>query len=1003
VTEPEATLEGESHDGRPRPNATDEPLARGSTVGRYTVLEKIGSGGMGVVYAAFDPQLDRKVALKVMHPRSAGTDHSRGSRQRLLREAQAMAKLSHPNVITVHDVGTFGQRVFVAMEFIEGCTLRAWLTSQTREWSDVVDAFVEAGRGLAAAHAAGLVHRDFKPDNVLMGMTGGGGGQTDGRVIVMDFGLARQASARAAKTVRDPERSQDSRPANDELSLTRTGALLGTPAYMAPEQHKSDPVGPAADQFSFCVALWEGLYGERPFGGTNVTAIAMHVLEGRIRPPPRDAQVPTWLRDVMTRGLSVAPSDRFASMDALLAELQRDPPQDNRPWIVAAVATVLASAIVGVYLVSKSAAAPTCDDAGDHVAKVWNETRSRQVRDALTRPTLPYAEVSARNALAVIDAYTERWARVHSEACAMNRKSRRAESTGPGETGMRCADERLAELDALLDALSLEPADTAVDRAVHAALALTPPEHCLDLRDPRTADETPKLRQIATELPIARALLLTGRAREALEAGTVLADLAASADDTRREAEIMLVVADAHLENGDLPAAERSLRRSIAAASSAGSDEIEAGAWIRMVDIVGLRHHDVVHARRLALAAESSIARAGNPPSLRADLLVLLGSMNLAEGSHQDALRDFDRALAIRREHLGSNHLALASAGVGVGVALDGLGRHTEAIEHLGSVLSTREQVLGTQHPLCGSTLSHLGAAMLGANEIRRATATLIRARMILDPEGDVTVDELPDSGSASTPGVDTTTQYDRNLAVVLDRLGLAMRATEKTDAAARLHTQAAAMMTTSPDSHRDLAYPLGNLGLALTEQGRSKDALPHLQRALELAESTLAPGHDVRGILHLNLANAAWAVGDIETSGAHYEHARRVWEDAADDHPLLAYALTGLGRARLAADDAPGAVEVLDRALELRDDPSEDAINVAETSLLLARALWATQRNSERALELAARARDLAKADEPANASDLERLLSGAEIFGLSDRLVPAGLGLIDRRHPSR
>jgi eukaryotic-like serine/threonine-protein kinase len=1003
VTEPQTTLEGDSDDGVPRPSVTQEQLTRGSTVGRYTVLEKIGSGGMGVVYAAFDPQLDRKVALKVMHPRSGAREHSRGGRQRLLREAQAMAKLSHPNVITVHDVGTFGERVFVAMEFIEGCTLRSWLSNQKREWSDVVDAFVEAGRGLAAAHAAGIVHRDFKPDNVLMGLTGIGREQTDGRVIVMDFGLARQASVRTARTSLDPDKTLDSRPGGEDLSLTRTGALLGTPAYMAPEQHKNGPVGPAADQFSFCVALWEGLYGERPFGGTNVTSVAMNVLEGRIRPPPRDAQVPTWLRDVLTRGLSVAPSDRYASMDALLAELQRDPPQDNRPWLAAGVAVVLASATVAVYLVSTSTSGPSCDDAHAHIEGVWNDDRARAVRAALTRSSLSYAEASAQSVASIIDAYTERWARVHAETCTMDRGSRRPHATVSSGAGMRCAAERLAELDALLDVYAFEPEAAVVDHAVSAALALAPPERCLDPTDHRPADDTAKARRIAMDLPVARAFLLTGRPHKALEHAAPLADLAASADDFARESEVLLVIAGAHVEKNDLMAAERSLRRAIVSASTAGRPDLEARGWTRMVELVGLRSHDFVDGRRLALAAESGVARAGSPADLHADLLVLLGAMNLAEGNDQDAFRDFDRALRMRREHLASNHLDVASAAEGVGLALDALGRHTEAVEHHTAVLSTREQVLGTQHPLCGIALSHLGAAMLGANEVRRATATLIRARMILDPEGDVSLDQIPEEANAtpSTPEVDDASEHDRNLAVVLDRLGLAMRATEKLDVASRLHGHAAAMMTALPASDRDLAYPLGNLGLALTELGHSDEALPHLRRALQLAESTLAPGHHDRGILHLNLANASWALGEIEDARVHYDHALRIWEDIADEHPLLAYALTGVGRARLAANDAPGAVEMLDRAFELRDHEQEDAMNLAETSLLLARALWATQRNSQRALELAAHARDLAKSSEPADASDLERLLSGAEIFGLSDRLVPAGLGLIDRRHP--
>ncbi|HET6583119.1 MAG TPA: serine/threonine-protein kinase, partial [Nannocystaceae bacterium] len=207
----------------PRPRAQETPLAetlaRGTGVGRYTVLDKIGSGGMGVVYAAFDPELDRRVALKVLHPGAQGSMGSTDGRNRLLREAQAMAKLTHPNVITVHDVGTFGERVFVAMEFVDGCTLRDWVKQELREWQDIVEVYVRAGRGLAAAHAVGLVHRDFKPDNVLVG--------NDGRVLVMDFGLARQSNvAPTTDAAISSGRLISSGPGASlaEPLLTRTGA-----------------------------------------------------------------------------------------------------------------------------------------------------------------------------------------------------------------------------------------------------------------------------------------------------------------------------------------------------------------------------------------------------------------------------------------------------------------------------------------------------------------------------------------------------------------------------------------------------------------------------------------------------------------------------------------------------------------------------------------------------------------------------------------------------------
>jgi serine/threonine protein kinase len=281
----------------------DEWLDAGAAVGRYRVVEAIGAGGMGILYAAHDPELDRKVALKLLRPSAARAPEMRA---RLLREAQAMAKLSHPNVVTVYDAGTVGERVFIAMELVEGRTLAEWLRERPRSAREIRDAFASAGRGLAAAHAKGLVHRDFKPSNVLVAWSG--------EVRVTDFGLVRSAH--------DDDTRID---APTDPTLTRSGALMGTPAYMAPEQYAGGVVDARTDQFGFCVALYEALSGARPFAGDSVEQIGANVRAGRIDANVRARRIPTWLRRPVERGLAVDPDARFASMDALLAALAADP------------------------------------------------------------------------------------------------------------------------------------------------------------------------------------------------------------------------------------------------------------------------------------------------------------------------------------------------------------------------------------------------------------------------------------------------------------------------------------------------------------------------------------------------------------------------------------------------------------------------------------------------------------------------------------------------------
>ncbi|MBZ5712207.1 protein kinase domain-containing protein [Nannocystis pusilla] len=363
------------------PAADDEPVVEPRRIGRFALLRRLGAGSMGVVYAAYDPQLDRKVAVKLLK-RGDGEPNPRWQ-DRLLREAQALAKLSHPNVVQIHEVGFHGDEVFVAMEFVTGMTLRTWLSELRRSWQEIVAVFVQAARGLAAAHAADLVHRDVKPDNILVG--------ADGRVRVVDFGLVRFGDD-------DDDDATDEVPlARAQATRTASGILLGTPAYMSPEQFRGRPADALSDQFSLCVALYEALHGERPFAGETAEEVAQAVVHGQLAPRP-ERPVPAWLLRLVFRGLAHEPGARWPDLDVLAAELARDHGRPRRTVALAcAGAAALVALVVAVFWASS-----------------WRDREARARAEALAAGRLRAAEDSIdeflragrqADAAAVLDAF----------------------------------------------------------------------------------------------------------------------------------------------------------------------------------------------------------------------------------------------------------------------------------------------------------------------------------------------------------------------------------------------------------------------------------------------------------------------------------------------------------------------------------------------------------------------------------------------------------------------
>lgn len=454
-----------------KPTKTDSVPSR---IGRFVIVRRIGSGGMGVVYSAYDEELDRKVAIKVLHAESGGSS----GRARIMREAQALARLSHPNIVHVYEVGELDNgQVFMAMEFCEGMTMDAWVHASSRSFREILAVYLQAAEGLAAAHEIGLVHRDIKPENMLI--------DARGRVVLLDFGLARMRGDASDRPTQEPDGAEASIDLADIASvsaeviartLTATGSIMGTPAYMSPEQCAGLTVDARSDQFSFCVSLYESLYGERPFSGRNLSDMIVAICQGEVREPPRGSSIPTWLRRVIVRGLSVKRSERWPSMQALATALKRDVKGARQRWFGAA--GVAASLLVGMVGVWQPWSGPQmCAGAQQRLEGVWDGARKQEVAQALSDTGFAYGEQTWALVEQRLDRYIDGWARTYADACEIHQRGETSNELYDRQ--VTCLDTRLTEVQALVDIL--KGADATILQQTPQMLAgLAPVSACAD-------------------------------------------------------------------------------------------------------------------------------------------------------------------------------------------------------------------------------------------------------------------------------------------------------------------------------------------------------------------------------------------------------------------------------------------------------------------------------------------------------------------------------------------
>lgn len=876
-------------------------MQEGDRIGRYQIGARVGRGGMGEVFRAEDTELARTVALK----RLLGAE-----RDDLVREARAAAQLQHPNVVAVHEIIDAGDHALLAMEWIDGVTLRVWLRERERSWREIVTLLVAAGRGLAAAHASGILHRDFKPENVLVDRAD--------RPRVADFGLAR--AIEALVTPDDPGAREErpmargsgrsppqiaagsNGPTPTEIALgSIAGSLAGTPAYLAPEllDRSADE---RSDQYAFAVTLYEALHGAHPFGGHTPEMMWREMVTGRVRRGSR--RIPAWLERAIERGLARDPKDRWPDLRTFLDELERRMRRVHRRSVLAAGA--IGALAVGAAWMVVPAATSGAECGEGLVDGVWSADARVAIGARFAAAAPSHGAATSTTASSLLDHWASAWRLARVTACKAE-PARRVARTN-------CLDRQLGELRAQLAVW--ERADAvAVERAVAAVDALPAPQECT------TSPAGPASGPIVELVATIDAQHRSGQIAEASKQLPALIALAVTEPNAAMRANALFAVANVELDNHARSAAREHAAAAAKAARNAGDDR-------QLVSALLLHAAVLVDDKRYGEAigmcdAVEALAIDGVPPKAHTVRAHALSQLE----RHDEAIAAFRRAIAQLEEisvREPARRTQLAAAIGAHGTALGLSGKKAEGAAELRRGLAIEEAVLGPHHPEVGRTLHDLALFERDLGDLAGAERDIERSRAIFVAAHGAMSLEVISSDAA------------------LAALGFAYNDLDRVE---RYATRALEALTASGLDEPALMSALeSNLGTIWQDRDKCAEALPHYERSLAYSLRAKEPPSQ-QAISYINLGTCLADVGRAAEARPYVEKARAAWEGS--DKPERAAAIALLADLEADAGHQRRAIELAREALAIARGKDGEYFNALREHLEGQIAVWTKRRSS--------------------------------------------------------